>query len=574
MGAAGIAQTPPPPAPPRPPQAGPAATAQPPTAAAAAQPPTLAQANARMAAQDPAGAVTILDQLVAAQPQNVMAWRTLGVALMQTKAYDRAIAALERALALQPETPNVLYNVGAVHALKGDGDRALEWLARAKATGKIDMTRAAIDPNLASVHAHPKFRRLLPTDADFAAPFVEPVTIVREWRGEATNDQFGWVARSIGDVDRDGVNDFVTSAPTSSRAGQAAGRVYVYSTQTGQLLWTKDGRAGDQLGTGIEGAGDVNADRTPDVIASAPGRGEAYVFSGLDGAVLHTFTSRGPQDRFGRVAGAGDLNGDGHADVVIGAPGRGAGTPDAGRAIVYSGRDASVLLEFAGDGPGDAFGSTVAGHPFGRSGFLIVGAPTAGPAKRGRAYVYAGLERTPRFTIDADATGAALGAMFASVPGDVDADGTDDIYVSDWPNAAKGPTTGRVYVHSGRDGKRLHSFTGETAGEGLGTSPSSVGDVDGDGHADILVGAWQYAGAAPSGGRAYLYSGRTGALLRTYTNRTPGDTLGFDAVGLGDVDGDGTVDFLITAAWSGVRGYRSGRVFLISSGVARGSQPR
>jgi hypothetical protein len=57
--------------------------------------------------------------------------------------------------------------------------------------------------------------------------------------------------------------------------------------------------------------------------------------------------------------------------------------------------------------------------------------------------------------------------------------------------------------------------------------------------------------------------------MKTYTASTPGDTFGFDAVGMGDVDGDGTMDFLITAAWSGVRGFHSGRIFLISSGVQR-----
>ena len=55
--------------------------------------------------------------------------------------------------------------------------------------------------------------------------------------------------------------------------------------------------------------------------------------------------------------------------------------------------------------------------------------------------------------------------------------------------------------------------------------------------------------------------------MKTYTCRTPGDAFGFDAVALGDVDGDGAADFLITSAWSGVHGYHSGRVFIISSGV-------
>ena len=94
-----------------------------------------------------------------------------------------------------------------------------------------------------------------------------------------------------------------------------------------------------------------------------------------------------------------------------------------------------------------------------------------------------------------------------------------------------------------------------------------AGDVDGDGHADLIVGAWQYAGGAIGGGRAYLYSGKDGRLMKTYTCRIPGDTFGFDAVAMGDVDGDGTTDFLITSGWSGIHGFHSGRVFIISSGV-------
>jgi len=111
------------------------------------------------------------------------------------------------------------------------------------------------------------------------------------------------------------------------------------------------------------------------------------------------------------------------------------------------------------------------------------------------------------------------------------------------------------------------TLTGETAGEGFGIGPATAGDVDGDGRADLIVGAWQYAGAAVSGGRATLYSGKDGRTLRTWTCKVPGDTFGFDAVGMGDVDRDGTIDLLVTSAWSGIHGYHSGRVFLISSGI-------
>ena len=111
------------------------------------------------------------------------------------------------------------------------------------------------------------------------------------------------------------------------------------------------------------------------------------------------------------------------------------------------------------------------------------------------------------------------------------------------------------------------TLTGETAGEGFGTSPSMAGDVDHDGHADLIVGAWQYSKEAVGAGRAYLYSGKDGHLIKTLTCRIPGDTFGFDSVTMGDVDKDGTTDFLITSGWSGVHGFHSGRVFIISSGV-------
>src|SRR6185436_16225264 len=109
-----------------------------------------------------------------------------------------------------------------------------------------------------------------PTD-DFGRPFVEPVRVLHEWHGEASNDQFGWIARDVGDVDGDGVHDFVTSAPTHRSNNSEAGRVYVYSTASGKELWHADGGPGDQLGSGLEAAGDANGDGIPDVVASGPG---------------------------------------------------------------------------------------------------------------------------------------------------------------------------------------------------------------------------------------------------------------------------------------------------------------
>ena len=542
-------------------------------AASAAQSPfepTLAAAAERMQAQDLAGAARILEAVTAREPANARAWRLLGVAYQRSKELDRALTAYRRALEIEPGSPQPLYHLGTAYALKQDKDAAFEWLGRARATHKLDMTQIETDADLASLKNDPRFRALLPVPADFEHPFVEPVKVIREWDGETSNEQFGWIARNIGDVDGDGVPDIVTSAPTKEIGGPNAGRVYVYSTKSGRLLWSVDGHPGDQLGIGVEGAGDTNHDGVPDVVASAPGAGRAYVYSGKDGRVLHVFAAEHKEDSFGRhVSGVGDLNHNGYADVIVGAPGNSTAGTGAGRAYVYSGKDGRVLLTLTGEAAGDGFGSAVAGSTDKRGSFLIVGAPGAGSKHAGRTYVYKALSPKPAFVIDADDTGNALGAMFLSTIGDVNHDGVPDIYASDFSNGAKGPSTGRIYVHSGTDGRRLLTLTGETAGEGFGIGPATAGDVDGDGYDDLIVGAWQFADAAVSGGRAYLYSGKDGRRLKTYTCRTPGDTFGFDAVGMGDVDGDGTLDFLITSAWSGIHGFHSGRMFIISSGIPR-----
>ncbi len=542
--------------------------AQAPTPSAQEPKPRLEDAQARLQANDAAGAVRILEALVREDPGNARAWRNLGQAARVQGDLERAVAAWQRALELDPSLVQPLYSLGVVEALRGHDEEALRWLAKARDTHKLDLSQIDVDPALQRLAKDPRFASLRPVAKDFADPFVEPTRIVREWDGEAAGDQFGWIARRLGDVDGDRVPDVVTSAPTHGAAGSAAGRVYVYSTRTGKLLWSADGPAGGQLGTGVECAGDTNGDGTPDVIASAPGAGLAFVYSGRDGHVLQTLRAESAGDDFGRhVAGVGDLDHDGCADVIVGAPATSAGGERPGRACVYSGKDAHVLLALDGEHAGDQFGSAVAGWSDAHESLLVVGAGRGGARHAGRVCVYDGRAKEPRFTIDADETGAALGTMFVSIAGDVDGDGFPDVYVSDWQNAALGPATGRVYVHSGKDGRRLHVFTGEGPSEGFGTSSAVAGDVDGDGRADLLVGAWQFGAAAVGAGRATLRSGADGHVLGTWTCRTPGDAFGFDAVALGDVDGDGTIELLITSGWSAVKGYHSGRVFVVSSGL-------
>ncbi len=513
---------------------------------------------------DPAGAVELLRAHLGEHPDDGRGWLVLARAHLAQEAWDDAVDASERAASYAAFTDQAQLEGALARAGRGEVDEAFEMLLVIKTRNRIDLTALAAQPRAARITSHPRYAELLPTQEEYEHPFSEEVRILREWRAEAPGGSFGWIARSIGDADGDGIADFVTSAPNLDGN---RGRVYVYSSGAGDLLWSADGdNAGDQLGLGIEAAGDVDGDGVPDVVAGAPGAGRAYVYSGRDGTLVLTLS--GAVDMaFGQsVSDAGDVDGDGHADVVVSAPGSSSNaSPGPGSVTVYSGKDGAPLLELHGEKDGDSFGSSVAGATAADgSSLLVIGAGTAGDRGVGRVYVHRNLGARPAFTIEPDETGAWLGGMFVSVPGDVDGDGFPDVYASDWTNGAKGPQTGRVYVHSGVDGHRLLTLTGDLSGEGFGTSVSDAGDVDGDGHADLAVGAWQHASLAPGGGRISIVSGRTGTRVWTITGQVAGETLGFDSTGIGDVDGDGVGDLLVTSAWSSIRGSRSGRVYIVA----------
>ncbi|RMH20663.1 MAG: tetratricopeptide repeat protein, partial [Acidobacteria bacterium] len=527
--------------------------------------PTLADAIARYRARDLEGANELLERIVSAAPEDARAWSFLGQIRRLRGDLDGALAAYQRALAADPERYPAVYGSAVVHAQRGDADRAFELLRQLKRSGRYDLSQITLDADLAGLRQDPRFADLLMKPEDFLHPFVEPVRVIHEWRGEAPGDEFGWVARNAGDVDGDGVADVATSAPSKDLGGAQAGRIYVYSGAGGTLLWSASGAPGDRLGLAVEAAGDVDGDGGPDVVASAPGADRIYVYRGRDGAPILTLEAAQAGESFGRdVVGVGDVDGDGRGDLLVGAPQNDAAGEDAGRAALYSGADGAVLYEWRGEEAGDRLGAAVAGRAADGTALFALGAPDAGAGDRGRVYVYDGPVATPRFVIGSDDAGAELGGMFLSLVGDVDGDGVPDVYASDWSHGAKGPTTGRIVVHSGADGRRLLAMTGEAAGDGFGIGVADAGDVDRDGHDDLVIGAWQHAGAAPAGGKVYLVSGGDGSLLRAITCRVMGDTFGFDATGLGDVDGDGRIDLLLTSAWSAVNGAKSGRVFVVA----------
>jgi hypothetical protein len=460
------------------------------------------------------------------------------------------------------------YNMACIHSIRGKVDQAFKDLDVCIGAGYGNFKYLANDPDFANIRADARFKKLIRTLIDDDNLFIEPTRIIHSFAGEAAGDQFGWTARRVGDWDQDGVVDFVATAPTY---GGGSGKVYVYSSRSGELLFEKAGAAGEQFGNSCVGCGDVNGDGAVDLLVGAPNNsapGNAYVFSGKDGALLHHFSGSRAGDKFGyEVSEVGDIDGDNRPDILVGAAAADGKQPNCGKVFVYSGASGKLILTLEGERTGDFFGTAAACVDNKRGDkTLAIGAQNAGEGNRGLVYVYRVRDAKAElaFTIKGDQNSVNLGQMFISFPGDLDSDGWLDIYASDFSDSTAAQGGGKVIVSSGLDGKELLSITGKQAGEGLGTSPSDAGDVNGDGVGDLIIGAWQNDTAAPSGGKVYLHDGKSGELIRSWTCQQAGETFGFDACGIGDIDGDGAVDFLLTSAWSDVLGPKTGRVFILS----------
>ncbi len=425
------------------------------------------------------------------------------------------------------------------------------------------------DADFENIKDDPRFIKLMPRMLADDDLFVEKTRILQQWIGEAAGDQFGWTARKAGDIDGDKKIDVITTAPTHANG---SGKVYVYSSASGKLLHSVTGKPGERLGNSAVGIGDINADGVPDFAAGAPtpnAIGSVYVYSGKDASLIHTLTGKTVAGQFGyEVSEIGDFDGDGCPDLFVGAMAGDGAEKKSGRAEVVSGKTGEMIFELLGERAGDGFGNAAAAAEVEPGQFLLaIGAQNAGPSTHGRVYVYQVKNAKPelKFRIEGDEHSVNLGQMFISFPGDLNGDGVPDVYASDFSDNTRAKGGGKVVVHSGADGKQLLVIHGSQAGEGLGTSPSDAGDVDGDGIGDLVIGAWQNKQGAPSGGKVYLYScAGDGKLLRTWTCKQAGDTLGFDATGIGDIDGDGHIDFLLTSAWSNKNGPKSGRVLIVA----------
>ena len=312
-------------------------------------------------------------------------------------------------------------------------------------------------------------------------------------QGEAGGDNAGFAVSGHGDVNGDGIDDVLIGALLNDSGGGAAGAAYV--------VYGDDSAFGSL----------VNLD---DIAA------------GTGGFKIQGETAG---DEAGPAAMAGDVNGDGFADVVIGAYNNNSGGANAGAAYVVFGKSswpAGLVnlddvaagtggFKIQGEAAGDVAGNGVAAAgDVNGDGIddLILGARSndGGGSSAGAAYVVFGTASSTTQTIDLDAVAVGTGGfkiqgeaanrlagLSVAAAGDVNRDGFADVIVG-----ATRAGGGAAYVVYGSDdgpsapvdldavaaGTGGFKIVAETTGDGIGWSVAAAGDVNGDGHGDLIVG--------------------------------------------------------------------------------------
>ncbi|MGD8377607.1 MAG: FG-GAP-like repeat-containing protein, partial [Acidobacteriota bacterium] len=402
----------------------------------------------------------------------------------------------------------------------------------------------------------------------------DPVRSEPSWSlsGEGTRTYLGSAASGAGDVNGDGYADFLIG---SSGFDDERGRTQMFLGSSGGpvLDWTEDGMfPGGLWGERAAGAGDVNGDGFDDVIVSAiwatdgeVEEGSVSVYhgsaTGLADAPAWQIEGNVEYLNLGSwVSSAGDVNGDGFGDVLVGADGHSDPVKAQGAWYVYLGSanglaaDPAWMIfgedeyDFYGRGPaaagdvnGDGYGDVVLANPnadvaFGDQGrvLLFLGGP-------------AGLATEAAWTDVGQESASQVFWGRGLAVGDVTGDGYDDVVVGGG-ETNDGGNPGRLELFLGTaDGLEeealWHSVQPDVYNFGDG---AAIGDVDGDGYADIVASAPYAVASVP--GWIFVFRGDSfapGLADWSFSETQAYSGFGYDPAVVGDVDGDGAAELLI-----------------------------
>ena len=438
--------------------------------------------------------------------------------------------------------------------------------------------------------------------AALADPGEVPTGAVRI-DGPATANAFtGFAVGCLGDVDGDGIDDLAISHYTAQRTyvvfGAEAFTGLTLDAMGDRGFTVAGGPASGNVGYSLAPVGDIDADGLDDfavaeVAADTLGRtnnGRVWVLAGrdditdvdllapADGQVLLTVDGALSEERLGTIAGVGDVNGDEVDDFLLGAYtstpwGSGVAVPGAAY-VVFGGTTGAVDTAALGDdgftivGPKrqrDRLGISVAGAgDIDGDGLadLVVGADgvsnaTTGPRNGGAAVVFGSPSNATVLTDPAATSGQSVF--------------TCPDQVSD-PGACVAPV------------RRGYWIDGATAGDSTGFSVAGLGDVTGDGTADLALGAYGFDPANPEGGTLsgagalHVVAGDPDAVVQSLSSpdqvdgfrldgTAAGDRFGRQVASLGDVDGNGVDDLAVGADFAARGAAQNGEVTVALMGT-------